>query len=127
MSFYIRFARLLLTVAASLAMLQASCGAAARGEPVRGAFGVTIAILAEGIMGPAIRSASVVAVEPTMPAQGAGIASGGAVLGVDGTQVAGGRAADLAALVLGPSRGQRLDALLARPDGTLYRVRLVAE
>lgn len=100
--------------------------APAAAESARGAFGITVAVTADGWFNPTVRSAKVAKVQPELPAARAGVAVGDQVVEVDGRRVPGANASDLAPLAQGKRVGEPVELLLARPDGSHYRVRLVA-
>jgi C-terminal processing protease CtpA/Prc len=102
-------------------------GAAAQAEVPRGACGLTVAVVIEGRFNPTVRSAKVVAVERNMPAHRAGVASGDALVEVNGQRVAGRRAVELSPLVGGRCLEQQVDLMLERADGATYRATLGAE
>ncbi len=114
-------------VTALLAAALAACSAFAQEEPARGVFGVTVAISAEGVLRPTIRSAHIAQVQIGMPAHRAGIAIGDEVLEIDGRRIPGATAADLAPLAQGKRVGETLNVLLRRPGGDSYRAVLIAD
>ena len=109
----------------ALALL--ACGAGAWAEGERGVFGVTVAITADGLLNPTVRSAKITHVRRDLPAHRAGVSPGDEVLELDGKRIPGASATDLAPLAKGKRVGERLTITLQRPDGKSYSAVLVAE
>jgi S1-C subfamily serine protease len=93
---------------------------------VRGVFGVTVSVTADGLFNPTVRVARITRVEPGLPAARAGVLAGDEVIEVDHRRIPGARAADLAPLAQGKRVGDEVMLVLARSDGSHYKVRLTA-
>lgn len=110
-------------VALCAAQAEASDGG---GLPVRGVFGVTVAVTADGWFNPTVRTARIERVEPGLPAARAGVSAGDEVIEVDRRRIPGAKAADLAPLAKGKQVGEQVALVLVRSDGSHYRVQLTA-
>ena len=94
-------------------------------QELKGYFGFTVKIDADGFFAPTLKSALVQSTKEGMPAERAGMVAGDRILEVEGVAVAGARASDMAELMR-KKPGETLVLRIMRTDGEVYKVRLVA-
>lgn len=98
---------------------------AAYGSEGRGSFGFAVAVDVEGMFDHTLKSVVIKSVDAGLPAAVAGIAPGDNVLEVEGKQVQGSKASDIASLMKRKA-GESVSLKLKRISGEIYVAKLVA-